>query len=96
MKNVLRLNSDGSISHQYLTTHEGQVIYLTKKAYDKLNDLSQEHINEYYSGEDHDEVISLRNDMYDIISSSLSIEIFKLRIALFVGLVKQSDKYILE
>lgn len=91
MKTVLRNNPDGSISHVYFCTISGTNIYITKEARDRMFEFGQAQLNEYYSGDDHDEVESLKEDMAQLLSGECSVELHKFSIAKSIGFIKSEE-----
>ena len=88
---VLRNGAHGEISHVLFCTTGGKRIYLSKFANELMMDFSSEQINEYYSGEDHDEVISLKQDIGDILMGETEPEVLKYKIAKAIGYINDEE-----
>ena len=91
MRTVLRNSEGGEITHVYVCTMDGTNIYVTKNAHDRLLDMGEEEINQYYSGEDYDEIESLKEDITNLITYEVSVEKMKFRIARSIGLIKEFE-----
>lgn len=86
-KTVLRVGGN-EITHVYFTTINGQHQYLTKADNERMLDISNEDVAIYYSGEDHDEVLSLKEDISNLLTGNISLEVLKLRIAMHNGVIQ--------
>lgn len=87
-KTVLRNGVGNEITHIYYTTFNGRSIYLTKADNDRMLDFSSKDVEQYYSGEDHDEIDSLKEDIAQILTGDIPMEVIKLNIAKQSGLIK--------
>ena len=90
MERVLR-NNQGEITHLHYTTFNGSNVYLTKEAFERMYDFSGKDVEQYYSGEDHEEVDSLKEDIASILTGDISMEVIKLNIAKHSGLIKKHE-----
>lgn len=90
MKNVLRIGGE-EITHVHYATINGVGQYLTKEDHNKMLGFSESEVEQYYSGEDHDEVNSLKEDVSDLLSGDISMEQLRLRIALSNGTIDQRN-----
>ena len=91
MKQVLRLNEDSSISHILYCIIDGVGMYLTKEVNDSMIDFGQDEIDSYYSGEDHEEIVSLKEDIAKLLSGESSVEVMKFSIAQEIGYIESKD-----
>lgn len=88
---VLRNGAHGEISHVLFCTTGGKRIYLSKFANELMLDFSSEQINEYYSGEDHEEIFSLKQDIGDILMGEVQPEMIKYKIAMAIGYINSEE-----
>ena len=86
-KTVLRMGGN-EITHVFFVTIDGTHHYLTKADSERIMDISEEDVEMYYSGEDHDEVLSLKEDVSNLLTGNISLEVLKLRIAMHNGVIK--------
>ena len=91
MKTVLRQHLTGEITHVHYTTQGGVHYYLTPEARDKMYDFDEKQLNDYYSGEDHIEVESLKEDLLDIMLGVYPKEYTMMCIARTNGLISLQD-----
>jgi len=87
-KTVLRNGAGNEITHIYYTTFNSTNIYLTKADHERMFDFSSKDVAQYYSGEDHDEIDSLKEDIAQMLTGDIPMEVIKLNIAKQSGLIK--------
>lgn len=92
MKQVLRNNEDGSISHIYFCTFNATNIYLTKKAYDLVNfEFNEEIVSSHYSGDTMKGYNVMKEDLSTILTGETPINVLKLNIARSNGLIEPHE-----
>lgn len=87
-RTVLRNGAGYEITHIYYTTFNSTDIYLTKADHERMLDFSSKDVAQYYSGEDHDEIDSLKEDIAQMLTGDIPMKVIKLNIAKQSGLIK--------
>ncbi len=87
MGNVLRDNG-GKLTHIMYTIHQGKKVMLTVADSDRMHDVGGEEVEMYYSGEDHEEVQSLKEDIASIITGKIDPKVIALNVARHCGIIK--------
>ena len=87
MGNVIR-DDKGKITHTLYTIHQGNMIMLTVADSDRMYDVGGEEVEQYYSGEDHEEVQSLKEDIASIITGKIDPKVIALNVARHCGIIK--------
>ena len=87
-KTVLRNGEGNEITHIYYTTFNSTNIYLTKADHERMFDFSSKDVAEYYSVEDEKEIISVKEDLAQMLTGDIPMEVIKLNIAKHSKLIK--------
>ena len=79
MKQVLR-EGGNEITHILCCVVNGMGQYLTKRDHDKFLAMSEDDVSAYYSGDTDDEYLSMIDDIGDLVTGTLSLDVLKLRL----------------
>ena len=89
-KQVLR-NSENGITHVYVCTEYGAHYYVPKEKQDTLMLFSSDDVNQYFSGEDHDEIDSLKESLSKVLTGEAEINQLKLSILISNGKINNKE-----
>ena len=85
---VLRNGEGHEITHVYYTTFNARYLYLTKADSERMLEFSSKDVAMYYSGDDSEELESVKEDLAQIHTGDIPLEVIKLNIAKSTGIIQ--------
>lgn len=86
-RTVLRIGGEG-ITHVLFATFNGIHHYLTKADSERVLGITEDDVMNYYSGDDQEELNSLKEDISELVTGAVSLEAIKYRIAKNRGVIQ--------
>jgi len=90
MKRVIR-DPEGQIKWILFTVYAGVYYWLSKEGQNKMLELDEDNIGDYYSGTPEDEVESLKEDLGGVLMGDIPKEKLMLSIARSTGLINWQE-----
>ena len=80
MQRVLRFGNEGDITHILACVINGQGQYITKADHNIFMSLGSDDVWEYYSEIPQDDLYVLKDDIADIITGEVSVDVMRFRV----------------